>query len=82
MDKPTFYEIRINGHLASVWADWFIGLKIDNLENGETLLSGYLPDQAALHGVLNRVSTLNLTLISVNAVSEESRNRRMNIDDE
>ena len=70
MDKPTFYEIRIKGHLASSWADWFSGLTIDNLENGDAVLKGYLPDQAALHGILNRVNSLNLTLISVNAVPE------------
>jgi hypothetical protein len=68
MESPTFYQIRISGHLESAWADWFSGLAISNLENGEALLSGSLPDQAALHGVLNRISNLGLTLISVNPV--------------
>lgn len=71
MDKPTNYEIRVNGHLESTWSDWFDGLAISNLENGEAMLSGYLPDQAALHGVLKRISNLSLTLISVNAVPGE-----------
>jgi hypothetical protein len=70
MDKPTCYEIRIKGHLESTLADWFDGLTISNLDNGEATLSGYLPDQAALHGVLNRISNLGLALISVNAVPE------------
>jgi hypothetical protein len=71
MDKPTFYEIRVKGHLDSTWADWFNGLAITNLKNGEALLSGYLPDQAALYGVLNRISGLGMTLIAVNAISEQ-----------
>lgn len=71
MDKPIFYEIRVNGHLESTWSDWFDGLAITNLENGEAMLSGYLPDQAALHGVLKRISNLSLTLIAVNPVHEE-----------
>ena len=66
MDKPTYYEIRVNGHLTGPWADWFSGLRITNLENGEAVLSGLLPDQAALYGVLNRISSLGLKLISVN----------------
>jgi hypothetical protein len=70
MDRPTLYEIRIKGHLESAWADWFDGLTISNLETGEAILSGQLPDQAALHGVLNRISSLGLNLISVNAVPE------------
>jgi hypothetical protein len=71
MDKPTHYEIRIKGHLESTWADWFDGLTISNLDNGEALLSGYLLDQAALHGVLNRIASLGLTLIAVNAIPEK-----------
>ena len=70
MDKPTYYEIRVKSHLESTWAGWFDGLAISNLENGEAMLSGYLPDQAALHGVLKRISNLGLSLISVNAVPE------------
>jgi hypothetical protein len=67
MDKPTYYEIRVRSHLENDWADWFDGLTITNLEGGEALLSGTLPDQGALHGVLNRISNLGLVLISVNA---------------
>jgi hypothetical protein len=71
MDKPIFYQIRLKGHLDSTWADWFDGLTVSNRDDGEALLSGHLQDQAALHGVLNRISNLGLTLISVNAVPEE-----------
>lgn len=62
------YEIRIKGHLDESWADWFDGLVISHEENGETRLSGSIPDQAALHGVLNRLRDLGIQLISVNPV--------------
>jgi hypothetical protein len=71
MDRPTFYQIKFKGHLDDTWADWFEGLTISNQEDGEALLSGYLPDQAALHGVLKQISNLGLTLIAVNAIPEE-----------
>jgi hypothetical protein len=71
MDKPTYYEIRVKGHLATAWTDWFDGLAITNLENGQAVLSGYLQDQAALHGVLNQISTLGLSLVSVNSTNHE-----------
>jgi hypothetical protein len=74
MDKPIFYQIRVEGHLDATWADWFEGLTISNLEGGEALLSGYLQDQTALYGALNRISNLGLTLISVNAVPPEGSN--------
>jgi hypothetical protein len=70
MDKPIHYEIRIKSHLESTWAEWFDGLTISNLENGEAILAGYLQDQAALYGVLNRISNLGLALVAVNAVPE------------
>jgi hypothetical protein len=63
-----YYEIRIKGHLDESWADWFDGITIWHEDNGETLLTGPLPDQAALHGVLNRLRDLGIELISVNMV--------------
>ena len=62
---PEHYEIKIKGHLDPHWSDWFAGLKLMHLEGNETLLSGLLPDQGALHGLLERIRDLNLTLISV-----------------
>ncbi len=62
---PEYYEIRIRGHLDPRWSDWFAGLWLTHLEGNETLLSGSLPDQAALHGLLERIRDLNIPLISV-----------------
>ena len=62
---PEYYEIRIKGHLDQWWSESFAGLKLTHLEGNETLLSGSLPDQAALHGLLERIRDLNITLISV-----------------
>ena len=63
---PEYYEIKIKGHLDPHWSDWFAGLKLTySLEGDETLLSGQLPDQGALHGLLERIRDLNLTLLSV-----------------
>ena len=63
---PEYYEIKIKGHLDEHWSDSFADLKLTHLEGDGTLLSGTLPDQAALHGLLERIRDLNLTLISVN----------------
>jgi len=63
---PEYYEIKIKGHLDRRWSEWFAGMKLTHLEGDETLFSGSLPDQAALHGLLERIRDLNLTLISVN----------------
>jgi hypothetical protein len=60
-----FYEIRVRGHLADHWADWFDGLHIENHSNGESILSGILTDQEALFGVLNKIHALNLQLLYV-----------------
>jgi hypothetical protein len=62
---PEYYEIKIGGRLDPCWSDWFAGLTLAHLEGNETLLSGVLPDQAALHGLLERIRDFNLTLISV-----------------
>jgi uncharacterized protein YbjT (DUF2867 family) len=62
---PEYYEIKIKGHLDPSWSDWFASLKLTHLERDVTLLAGLLPDQAALHGLLERIRDLNLTLISV-----------------
>ena len=59
------YEIRVKGHLDDHWLPFFAGLRLEHLESGETLLCDSLLDQAALHGILERIRDLNLTLISV-----------------
>ena len=58
-----YYAIRVQGHLSPSWQDRFDGLCIEQLETGTTLLSGTLPDQAALHGVLLQITRLGLTLL-------------------
>jgi hypothetical protein len=63
--EPTTYLIIVKGHLDATWSDWFDGMSITHAENGETLLSGPVIDQSALHGLLNKVRDLGLTLISV-----------------
>jgi hypothetical protein len=62
---PEYYEIKIKGELDQRWSEWFAGLTLTYLEGNMTLLSGSLDDQAALHGLLERIRDLNLTLISV-----------------
>ena len=59
------YHIRVAGHGGPLWSEWFAGLAVENLENGEAILSGPLADQAALHGVLERLRDLGLPLLSV-----------------
>lgn len=68
-EKADLYEIRIKGHLDKRWAHWFEGLSVTLATNGETLLSGPVVDQAALHGVLRNVRDLGMNLISVNQIS-------------
>ncbi len=66
-------EIKIKGHLDPCWLDWFAGLKMTYQEGDVTLLSGMLPDQAALHGLLERIRDLNLKLISVICGSQQNK---------
>ena len=64
--QPAVYQIRIQGHLGPQWMDWFGDLTIILEENGETLLTGPVVDQAALYGLLKKVRDLGMPLISVN----------------
>jgi hypothetical protein len=82
MDSPTFYQIRIKGHLDQTLGSWFEGFTITNQEEGDALLTGPIQDQAALHGILNRISNLGLTLISVNSEPEEDQENKPENDDE
>ncbi len=63
---PEYYEIRVKGHLDAHWSDWFAGLEVRRGPEGESILSGPVADQAALHGILAKIRDLNLELISVN----------------
>ena len=65
---PKMYRIRVKGNLNCRWADWFDGLAITSEKNDETVLMGRLPDQAALHGVLNKIRDLGLPLLLVECV--------------
>jgi hypothetical protein len=62
--QPMVYQIRLEGHLGPRWTDWFGGLTITLEDNGETLLTGAVEDQAALHGLLRKVRDLGIPLIS------------------
>ena len=66
---PEYYEIKIKGRFDSHWSERFAGLKLTYLESDETLLSGLLPDQAALHGLLELIRDLNITLVSITSGS-------------
>ena len=67
------YQIRVDGHLDESWSDWFGGLSIQHQDDGATLLTGPLADQAALHGVIARIRDLALPLLSVNRQGEPHR---------
>ena len=66
--EPGLYEIRLKGHLDERWANWFGGLTITLEGNGDTLLTGQVTDQAALHGLLRKVRDIGMTLLSVRAI--------------
>ena len=69
--EPTVYQIRVTGHLGSEWTDWFEGLSITLEDNGETILSGPVVDQAALHGLLRKVRDLGLPLLAVTVMKPD-----------
>jgi hypothetical protein len=69
---PQRYEIRIKGHLGSSWAPWFEGMSFRHEANGETVLSGTLKDQTALHGVLMKIRDLGLPLIELKRVKSDA----------
>jgi hypothetical protein len=67
-NQPLVYQIRIEGHLGQQWMDWFDGLSITLEEAGDTLLTGPVIDQAALHGLLKKVRDLGMPLVSISRV--------------
>ena len=73
---PTYYQIRVKGHLESHWSAWFDNMTITNAANGEAILCGSLPDQAALHGILIKIRDLGLPLLGVTTVAtNETQNK-------
>ena len=75
LDEPMVYQIRIEGHLGPRWTDWFGGMAITLEDNGDTLLTGPVVDQAALHGLLRKVRDLGMPLISAIRVKPPRRMR-------
>jgi hypothetical protein len=73
--QPMVYQIRIKGHLGRQWTDWFGGLTITLEEDGDTLLTGPVVDQAALHGLLKKVRDLGMPLVSVSPAEPSSPTR-------
>ena len=74
--EPEIYDIRIQGHLQDKWAEWFYGLTITREDDGSTTLYGPLPDQTALHSILQKISNMNLRLISVSEIKQEPENEK------
>ncbi|HEX9837975.1 MAG TPA: hypothetical protein VGA72_01440 [Anaerolineales bacterium] len=75
--QPMVYQIRIKGHLGARWTGWFEGLTITLEEDGDTLLTGTVIDQAALHGLLKKVRDLGMPLLSVNSVEPAGKTCQM-----
>ena len=69
--QPRVYQVRIKGHLGPQWTEWFGGVTITLQDNGDTLLTSPVADQAALHGLLKRVRDLGIPLISVSPVDPD-----------
>ena len=69
--EPGRYEIRLNGHLDGRWAAWFDGLSLSREADGTTIIHGPIADQAALHGLLQKVRDTGLPLVSVTCVEPD-----------
>ena len=70
-DQSTVYQIRLKGQLDARWTDWFGGMVVALSEDGDTVLTGPVTDQAALHGLLRKVRDIGIPLVSVNEVKSE-----------
>ena len=80
-DQPAIYQIRIKGYLSQHRTDWFDGLTVTLEEDGNTLLTGIVIDQAALHGLLKKVRDLNMPLLSVNSVDAGTEDTKQATDE-
>jgi hypothetical protein len=72
--EPAIYQIQIGGHLGPQWANWFDGMEITLQDNGDTLLTGLVTDQAALYRLLKKVRNLGMPLHSVNRIGSSNEN--------
>lgn len=73
-NKPAYYEFRVRNRISSQSAGWFEGMEIAVAETAEptqTIIKGYIQDQAALHGLISRIRDLGLTLVSVNQIEQK-----------
>ncbi len=75
-NQPTIYSICIKNHLDSRWEHWFDGMAITHSDDGLTILTGEVADQAALHGIFEKIRSLNLTLISFQRVENRNIERK------
>lgn len=82
-DQPMVYQIRLKCHLGSEWAEWFGGMAVELAEDGDTLLTGPVADQAALYGLLKKMRDLGMPLVSVNRlqISETHQHQRQRLCD-
>lgn len=72
-EKPYTYQVKVKGRLSDEWSSWFEGFQIIPQLEDETLLTGEVPDQAALHGLLARIANLGMPLLSVTCLDEPSQ---------
>ena len=77
-DEGIAYKIKVKGNLGEHWSDWLGGLEITHDSQGNSLLTGVVPDQAALHGILAQIRDLGLTLISITPQGIEDENTKQN----
>jgi hypothetical protein len=70
-NTPAVYEIRVKGNLDPKWSDWFDGLTLNQVGNNETMLTGRVADQPALHGVLAKIRDLGLPLLAVRRLRDQ-----------
>jgi len=70
-EESGIYQIRVLGHLPQDWSDWFDGFTIDTIPDGETVLTGEIIDQTALHSLLQRIRDIGLTLVEVRRLSDQ-----------
>jgi hypothetical protein len=70
--RGKYYQIVVKGHLDAKWSEWFNDMTIQNMPDGDAVLSGIVVDQAALHGLLIKIRDLGLVLISVRSLEDEN----------